>query len=124
MDENTTPAKVRGPKKSHSTSLVSPLGKEGPKLRVTAKQQKDGSFRVFAAHIEKGRDGKPVTKIGASSTHATTEVAKRAVDEMIAAVIAKGWTLKQTGLAKPDAFDLANIPRAPKAAVPPSNFKR
>jgi hypothetical protein len=121
MDTNPTPAPTPDPAKTKikgvSTSLTSPAGKDGPSLRFTALSKKDGSFRTFATYVEKGKDGKNVNKQGASSTHPSMEQAKKAIDEMIAAAVAKGWVQRHTGriAAKPDAFDLANLPRAPKA---------
>jgi hypothetical protein len=122
MDTNPTPVPTPDPAKTKikgvSTSLTSPAGKDGPSLRFTMLAKSDGTYSTFATYVEKGKDGKSANKKGATSTHATVEAAKKAMDELIAAAVAKGWVQRRTGraTAKPDAFDLAGLPAAPKAA--------
>lgn len=87
----------------------------GDQMRVSTVKRKDGRATSFVIHRVKQADGSFQSIRGGSSDHESFEAAKANSKKLIEAARAKGWEGKsgRGGFrAKPDAFDVANLPAA------------
>src|SRR5215475_182107 len=98
------------------------VGGDGSQLKVGMRFYKlTGQFTSSVVHsTAKNGEGKRTHQRGASQTHPSREKAIEAVNALVAVAVQKGW-IKPAGAngfePKPDAFDVAHLPTAPKTAV-------
>ena len=107
-------ADPKGAGKASKSYGVNLSGEGKSSLRILASSRKDGSVSVFAKYTVRDADGKVVsTKKGASSTVATLELGKKAVDKIVAQALSQGWQRKRGGGGRTaqDAFDVNSLPK-------------
>jgi hypothetical protein len=114
LHEQPAPA-TKSPKGSKSFSITF-AGASGATIRAVAQAKKDGSAVTYLVHTTKTAGGKKRAERGAVEQHANLDLAKRAVEGRLSAVVVKrGWvrTERAAGFtAKPPAFGLDSVPVA------------
>jgi hypothetical protein len=106
----TTPKPAKE-KRSFSVGLT---GADGAALRVVAAARKDGTAVTFAVHSTGPKvKGQRKNVRGATKQHASLDLARAAVERLVAAAIKGGWTRPTAAVgfkAREDAFDESSLP--------------
>jgi hypothetical protein len=98
---------------------------DGSRLALYARVMRDG-FRAGAEHASPPNGtGKRTYSRGATSQHATMAEALAQRDKLAEAAVKAGWTrpVGPVHVARPDAFDAANLPKPVGAKAPAGKTK-
>lgn len=123
MATTTVPQTPTTQPRTQTVTLTAPSGE---RLHVQAKlNKKTGAITSAVVHSSaKNGDGKRTHARGATTTHATMDLAAQAVFALVTQATKLGWVKTQPmARAKADAFDANHIP-APGKPVPTTTAKK
>jgi hypothetical protein len=110
------PAPTSKARKGSRSFSITFAGASGATIRAVAQAKKDGSAVTYLVHTKKTAGGKKHAERGAVERHANLDLAKRAVEGRLSALVVKrGWVRKERAAGftpKPDAFGLDSVPVA------------